>query len=101
MRKKNKVRTEKEIREEYLKKTKTDIKIETKYIIEFEDHEQDFLKFFIDEKGRVLDSQPCQRWMWVGRFTVPNFCKKGDLLPIYLDKETYIKYPIKKIKIKK
>jgi len=86
---------------EILKMTPIDIKREGKYEIAFEDEGQDFLVWIIDGDGYVLDSRPFQRSIWAGKFTIPNFVQKGDLLPIWLDKETYIKHPIKKIKVLK
>ncbi len=84
-----------------LKMTPIDIKREGKYEVTFEDKGQDFLVWIIDEDGYVLDSQPFQKNIWVGKFTIPDFVQKGDLLPIWLDEETHIKYPIKKIKVLK
>lgn len=86
---------------EILKMTPADIKREGKWKITFEDEGQDFLVWIIDEDGYVLDSQPFQRSIWVGKFTIPDFVQKGDLLPIWLDEETHIKHPIKKIVILK
>jgi hypothetical protein len=34
--------------------------------IKFEDHGQDFLEWDIDDKGIVVDSRPCQAWLWNG-----------------------------------
>lgn len=87
-------------KEEIMNMSKAEVLRETKYIIEFEDEGQDFLVWRIDKDGHVLDSQPFQRGIWGGKFTIPNFVQVGDLLPIWLDKETYIKYPIKKIEVR-
>ncbi len=87
-------------REEILKMTLVEIKIDTKYVIHFEDHGQDFLQWMIGEDGYVLDSQPFQRDVWAGKFTIPDFIKVGDLLPVWLEGESYIKYPIKKIEVR-
>lgn len=100
MAKKKQTRTEEEIKEEILNMSKTEIDINTKYIIEFQDFGQDFLTWFIDEGGYVLDSQPFQRSIWAGRFTIPQTAKVGGKLAIWLDGESYVNYPIKSIKIK-
>ena len=86
-------------KEEILKMTPREIQKAGKYKITFEDEGQDFLEWIIDEDGYVLDSQPFQRSVWVGKWTCPNFVQVGDLLPIWLDKETYVIHPIKKIEI--
>lgn len=92
--------TDEQIKQEILNMSITDIKINTKYIIEFEDFGQDFLTWFIDERGYVLDSQPFQRWMWAGKFTIPQTAKIGEQLAIWSDGESYVNYPIKNILIK-
>lgn len=97
--KRKKLKTTEEIKEEILKMSAIDIKLNTKYIIEFEDYGQDFLEWYIDERGFVLDSKPFQSFLWVGKFTIPQFVKVGELLPIWIEKGSYIKYPIKSIQI--
>jgi hypothetical protein len=92
-------KTEEEIKEEILKMSKIDIEVNTKYIIEFEDFGQDFLTWFIDERGYVLDSQPFQRWIWAGRFTIPETAKVGEKLAIWTGEESYVNYPIKSIEV--
>lgn len=92
---------EKEKREEYLKLTKTQKKLLTKYKIEFEDHQQDFLEFFIDEEGWVVDCKPYQDFIWVGKFTIPECAKVGEKLAIWNDGEAYIQYPIKNVEVLK
>ena len=99
MKKKKRI-SEKDIKKEILDMSETDIKINTKYIIEFHDFGQDFLTWFIDERGYVLDSQPFQRSVWAGRFTIPQNAKVGEKLAIWTGKESYVNYPIKSIKIK-
>ena len=95
----------KEKREEILEMNPDEIKRNTKFIITFEDRGQDFLEWFIDKDGFVLDSQPFQRIIWVGKPTVPDFVKVGDLLPIFMverkgkDKFSHVNYPIKQIEI--
>ena len=37
------------------------------YTIHFEDHGQDFLEWDIGADGQVLDSRPCQAWVWAGQ----------------------------------
>lgn len=90
-------------RKEILEMNPIQIKKATKYIIEFEDEGQDFLTWYLDKDGCVLDSKPCQRNIWVGKSTVPDFVQVGDLLPIFMveregkDKFSHVNYPIKKI----
>ena len=79
--------------------TKTEIEIDTKYIIEFKDFGQDFLKWFINKEGYVLDSRPFQRNIWAGKFTIPETAKVGEKLAIWNNGESYVNYPIKEIKI--
>jgi hypothetical protein len=100
MRKKERV-TEEEIKEELLGLSKKEIEFNTKYIIEFEDFGQDFLRWYINEDGYVIDSQPFQRWVWVGKFTIPQTAKVGEKLAIWNDGESYVNYPIKTIEVKK
>ena len=91
--------TEEEIKEEILKLSPKEIEFNTKYIIYFEDFGQDFLEWHIDERGYVLDSRPFQRSIWAGSFTIPQTAKIGGELAIWLNEESYVKYPIKNIKI--
>ena len=98
MRRKQRI-TDEQIKEEILNMTKREIELKTKYIIEFEDCGQDFLKWFIGEDGYVLDSQPFQRWVWAGKFTIPQTAKVGGKLAIWLDGESWVNYPIKNIEI--
>ncbi len=95
----------KENRKIILEMNPIEIKRNTKYIIHFEDHGQDFLKWYLDERGYVLDSQPFQRNVWVGKSTVPDFVQVGALLPIFMEEKTghdcfsHVNYPIKKIEV--
>ena len=100
MAKKKQRRTEEEIKKEILNLNSKDIEINTKYIIEFEDFGQDFLRWFIDEDGYVIDSQPFQRSIWAGHFTIPETAKVGEKLAIWIGRESYVNYPIKSIEIK-
>jgi hypothetical protein len=92
-------------REEILKMSPEQIKRLTKYKITFEDEGQDFLEWFLDEDGNVLDSQPFQRSIWAGKSTVPDFSQAGDLLPIFMEELkgedcfSHVIHPIKKIEI--
>ena len=97
--KKKQRRTEEDIKEEILNMSKIDIETNTKYIIEFKDFGQDFLEWFIDEEGYVLDSQPFQRFFWAGKFTIPQTARVGEKLAIWSNGQSYVKYPIKSIKI--
>lgn len=101
MKKKNTIKeAEEKMKKEVLGLSEIEIKRRTKYIIHFEDDGQDFLRWYIDKDGYVLDSRPCQRSIWAGKHTIPDFVKVGDELPIWLDGESYVKYPIKKIEVK-
>jgi hypothetical protein len=93
-------KNEQEIKKEILNMSPIEIEINTKYIVEFEDYGQDFLKWYISKEGYVLDSQPFQRWIWAGRFTIPENAKVGDKLAIWTGEESYVNYPIKNIEIK-
>lgn len=99
MAKKKQRKTEEEIKKEILDMSITEIEINTKYIIKFKDFGQDFLTWFIDENGYVLDSQPFQRWIWAGRFTIPQTAKVGEKLAIWTGKESYVNYPIESIEV--
>ena len=94
-------KTEEEIKEEILDLSLKEIKIDTKYIIYFEDHGQDFLEWHINEDGYVIDSKPYQRRIWAGKFTIPQTAKVGEKLAIWLGKESWVNYPIREIKILK
>jgi len=91
--------TEEEIKEEILKLSPKEIEFNTKYIIYFEDFGQDFLEWHIDKRGYILDSRPLQRWIWAGRFTIPETAKVGEKLAIWTGEESYVNYPIKRIEI--
>ncbi len=94
----------KDKKKEILEMNPIKIKKLTKYKITFEDEGQDFLEWFIDKDGYVLDSQPFQRSIWAGKHTVPDFVQVGNLLPIFMEERkgkdcfSYVNYPIKKIK---
>lgn len=87
-------------KKEILNYSEAEIKIETKYIIHFEDHGQDFLEWHIDENGYIIDSKPFQKTIWVGKFTIPQTAEVGKKLAIWLDGESWINYPIRKIEVK-
>lgn len=91
---------EEKMRKDILEMSRTEVEIDTKYIIYFEDHGQDFLEWHINEDGYVLDSRPFQRSIWAGKFTIPETARVGEKLAIWLDRETYVNYPIKEIKVK-
>jgi hypothetical protein len=101
MAKKKQRKTEEEIKKEILSLSETDIKINTKYIIEFEDFGQDFLTWYIDEDGYILDSKPFQRNIWAGKFTIPMCAEKGKKLAIWINGESWVNYPIKSIEVKR
>jgi hypothetical protein len=99
---KRKVRvTNEEIKEEILDLTPKEIETRTKYIIYFEDYQQDFLEWHIDKRGLVIDSKPFQRSIWAGCFTVPETAEIGKKLAIYFnEEESFVNYPIKDILVK-
>lgn len=77
------------------------------YIVEFEDHGQDFLKWWLDERGEVLHSDPYQSSVWNGTIVTLASLKKGAGQPNiggYLHyghdengAPLMIKYPIKSV----
>lgn len=101
--KKNIKKIIREKRKEILEMSPIKIKYLTKYKITFEDYGQDFLIWFLDKDGYVLDSQPLQRNIWAGKSTSPFFIQVGDLLPIFMEDKkgkdcfSYVNYPIKDI----
>ncbi len=99
MAKRKQRKTYEDIKECILQLTPLEIKLDTKYIIYFEDHGQDFLEWHINKEGYVLDSKPLQRNIWAGKFTIPETAEIGGKLAIWLDGESYVTYPIKDIKI--
>lgn len=70
-----------------------------KYIIEFVDVGQDTSKLHINKDGIVIKTETCGFDWFTGKITIPDFVKVGDRLPIWLDGEAYIDYPIKSIKV--
>ena len=91
---------EKEMKEEILNMSETEIKINTEYIIHFKDCGQDFLRWFINEEGYVIDSKPFQKSIWAGKFTIPQTAKVGGKLAIWNNGESWVNYPIIKIEKK-
>lgn len=69
-------------------------------IIEFEDHNQDFLRWEIDEDAMVIDCQPFQRRFWCGLNVLnKDALKVGGFVEIDGHHGAMtIKYPIKSIK---
>ena len=91
--------TIKVMKEKILNMSKEEIEAETKYIIEFKDFGQDFLEWFIDKDGYVLDSKPFQREVWAGKWTIPQLARAKGKLAIWSNGESYVNYPIKSVKI--
>ena len=81
------------------KMSREEIPTNTKYIIEFEDHGQDFLKWYIDKNGYVLDSRPFQKGVWIGILTRPQNAEVGHELHIWNHGEGHIIYPIRSIEL--
>lgn len=71
--------------------------------IEFEDHGQDFLAWDIETidplglLGRVVESRPCQSWVWVNLFVLNLPLKVGGTVQVShspRDSVITIRYPI-------
>lgn len=65
----------KEAFEKWLKET-------AKYKITFEDDGQDFLVWFIDERGEVIHCTPFQASVWNGMMVCVDRIKIGQFLPL-------------------
>lgn len=77
----------------------TNVKGKLKAIIEFEDHDQDFLRWYINEDEKVVDSKPFQAVFWNGT-TVNLATSEGEYLDViyrYDTDERTIAYPIANI----
>lgn len=48
-----------------------------KYKIDFEDHGQDFLSWWIDKRGEVIHCEPFQSSVWNGTMVMTNSIKVG------------------------
>lgn len=59
--------------------------------IRFEDHGQDFLAWDLDANGKVIESRPCQGWVWCKR-TVANHRSLRKGVYVILDDMSTIKY---------
>ena len=70
----------------------------TKYIVEFEDEGQDFLSFWIDERGEVIDVEPFQRSVWCGSMVVVEKLK-GDASYLYFQNGTMMTHKIRAVGI--
>lgn len=68
--------------------------------ITLEDNGQDFLTFYVDKIGRIIDAKPFQISLWVGG-VIPvwsrDLVKPGELCPMH--KPPYINYGLLKHKI--
>lgn len=64
--------------------------------IRFEDHGQDFLEWDLDAAGKVIESRPCQSWVWCKR-TVINHADLSEGDKAVLDQGTNIRYPLTKV----
>ena len=54
------------------------LKSKTKWILNFEDKGQDFLRWWVDARGEVLNCEPFQSRIWNGSMIMPNSIKKGE-----------------------
>ena len=59
--------------------------------IRFEDHGQDFLEWDLDAAGKVIESRPCQGWVWCKR-TVVNHRSLRKGVYVILDDFATVKY---------
>jgi len=54
--------------------------------ITLEDNGQDFLEFYVDSVGKIIDAQPFQSSIWVGGY-IPvwskDMVKPGELCPLH------------------
>lgn len=74
-------------------------------VITFEDHDQDFLKWTIDEAGNILECEPFQYVIWEKFRVLNKRFRVGGLItiekknPAHPDEmeEITIKYPIEQI----
>jgi len=48
--------------------------------IELEDHGQDFTSFIVDEDGNVVETKPCQGWVWNGSKVMNKRIRVGSRL---------------------
>ncbi|TWC74432.1 hypothetical protein FBY10_101122 [Pseudomonas sp. SJZ103] len=73
----------------------------TKTLIEFQDHQQDFLVWTVDESGIVTRSWPYHTDLWAGvRIVNLASLKVGGMVEFFRDGDTRdqsIKYPIRSI----
>ncbi len=92
---KNKKFSSKKVFEQWLEKL-------TKYILHFEDKGQDFLTWYVDERGEVLHSD-LQSVVWNGKMLDIESLRKNKC-PIFLDDNGFgigtLKYKIKMLETK-
>lgn len=67
-----------------------------KYIVEIEDHGQDFLEWHLNKDGVVVDCKPFQAWIWVGNVVDLATVKQGFRLT--MESGDVLNYPTKKVK---
>lgn len=60
------------------------LKVTTKYKIDFEDKGQDFLTWWVDERGEIIHSYPFQGDIWCGQMLDIDSLKKGSK-PLFQD----------------
>ncbi len=70
--------------------------------ITFEDHGQDFLRWYINNHGIVVDSQPYQYGVWAGSLVLNTEIIPGCILEIKtshkgLDRISTLNYPVEKV----
>ena len=74
-----------------------------KYKVHFEDKGQDFLTWWIDERGEVLHSN-LQSWVWNGKMVDVDSLKKGCCLKfqdLKFQEDSYLNYKTIKVEVKK
>lgn len=86
--------------ESAIKRKEKEIAVEKSIVrtIHFEDHHQDFLRWHLDAKDRVVLSEPFQTHIWKGMH-VHNArgLKPGDLVDVG---HLTIKYPVEKMEVR-
>ena len=72
------------------------------FIIEFEDHGQDFLRWHLAADGEVLVCEPFQQGVWGQKFVLnPSDLRVGDLVTIDLFGDPLtIRYPLTDVQAK-
>lgn len=70
-------------------------------VLHFEDHHQDFLRWYVDKNGKVIECRPFQSSLWCG-IVVQNVDQLGKGSTVFYihteaDGERNIRYPLAKV----